>query len=86
MTPSAGTAAQPSMHPRRRSQPRFPLRSLAYVRLENNNGGIIRDLTESGIALQAVSPLKPGDDVALRFDLFSPRVRIESRERCVIGC
>jgi hypothetical protein len=81
MTPSAGTAAQPSMNPRRRSQPRFPLRSLAYVRLENNNGGIIRDLTESGIALQAVSPLKPGDDVVLHFDLFSPRVRIESRAR-----
>ena len=81
MTPSAGTAAQPSTHPRRRSQPRFPLRSLAYVRLENHNGGIIRDLTESGIALQAVSPLQPGDEVALHFDLFSPRVRIESRAR-----
>lgn len=81
MTPSAGTAAQPSTHPRRRRQPRFPLRSLAYVRLENHNGGIIRDLTESGIALQAVSPLQPGDEVALHFDLFSPRVRIESRAR-----
>ncbi len=81
MAPSAGTAAQPSMHPRRRRQPRFPLRSLAYVRLENNNGGIIRDLTESGIALQSVSPLQAGEEVALHFDLFSPRVRIESRAR-----
>jgi len=81
MTPSAGTAAQPSIHPRRRTQPRFRLHSLAYVRLENNNGGIIRDLTESGIALQAVSPLQPGEEVALNFDLFSPRVRIESRAR-----
>lgn len=81
MTPSAGTAAQPSSHPRRRCHPRFPLRSLTYVRLENNNGGIIRDLTESGVALQAVSPLKPGDEVALHFDLFSPRVRIEARAR-----
>ena len=81
MTPSAGTAVQPSMHPLRRRQPRFPLRSLAYVRLENNNGGIIRDLSESGIALQAVSPLQPGDEVGLHFDLFSPRVRIESRAR-----
>ena len=81
MTPSAGTAVQPSMHPLRRRQPRFPLRSLAYVRLENHNGGIIRDLTESGIALQAVSPLQPGDEVALHFDLFLPRVRIESRAR-----
>ena len=81
MTPSAGTAAQPSTHPRRRRQPRFPLHSLAYVRLENNNGGIIRDLTESGIAVQAVSPLQPGEEVALHFDLFSPRVRIHTRAR-----
>jgi hypothetical protein len=51
------------------------------VRLENNNGGIIRDLSESGIALQAVSPLQPGEEVGLHFDLFSPRVRVESRAR-----
>lgn len=81
MTPSAGTAAQLGTHPRRRSQPRFPLHSLAYVRLEHHNGGIIRDLTESGIALQAVSPLRPGEEVALNFDLFSPRVRIDTRAR-----
>jgi len=79
MTPFAGAAAQPSLHPRRRGQPRFPLHSLAYVRLESNNGGIIRDLTESGIALQAVSPLQPGEEVGLHFDLFSPRVRINTR-------
>jgi hypothetical protein len=81
MTPSAGAAAQASAHPRRRRQPRFPLHSLAYVRLEHSNGGIIRDLTESGIAVQAVSPLKPGEEVALHFDLFSPRVRINTRAR-----
>ena len=81
MTPSAGTAVQPSTHPRRRRHPRFPLRSLAYVRLDQNNGGIIRDLTESGIALQAVSPLQPGQQVALHFDLFSARVRIDTQAR-----
>lgn len=81
MTPSAGTAVRPAIHPRRRRQPRFPLHSLAYVRLENNNGGIIRDLNESGIALQAVSPLQLGEEVGLHFDLFSPRVRVESRAR-----
>jgi hypothetical protein len=81
MTPSAGTAVQPSIHPRRRRQPRFPLHSLAYVRLQNNNGGIIRDVTESGIALQAVSPLQAGEEVGVHFDLFSPRVRVESRAR-----
>ena len=57
------------------------MRSLAYVRLDEQNGGIIRDLTESGIAIQAVSQLRPGDEFPLRFDLFSPRVRIETRGR-----
>ncbi len=81
MTPSAGTAAQVRDHPRRRAQPRFPMRSLAYVRLDQQNGGIIRDLTESGITVQAVTQLRPGDEVPLRLDLFSPRVRIETRGR-----
>src|SRR5258708_17597531 len=81
MTPSAGTATHASAHLRRRAQPRFPMRSLAYVRLDEQNGGIIRDLTESGIAIQAVSQLRPGDEFPLRFDLFSPRVRIETRGR-----
>src|SRR5436189_87576 len=74
-------AATATTHLRRRGHPRFPLRSLAYVRLENNNGGIIRDLTQSGIALQAVTPLHPGEELSLRFDLFYPRVRIEASGR-----
>jgi PilZ domain len=57
------------------------MRSLAYVRLDEQNGGIIRDLTDSGIAVQAVAHLRPGDEFPLRFDLFSPRVRIETRGR-----
>jgi len=64
-------------HPRRRSLPRYTLRSLAYVKLDHANGGIIRDVTERGVALQAVSPLSPGAVLMLRFDLLSPRVRIE---------
>lgn len=67
--------------PRRRQHPRITLRSLAYVRLDQANGGIIRDLTESGIAIQAVGPLYPGQEMILRFDLLSPRVRIETHGR-----
>jgi hypothetical protein len=67
--------------PRRRRHPRLTLRSLAYVRLDDGNGGIIRDLTESGIAIQAVARLRPGQEVILRFELLSPRVRVESRGR-----
>ena len=64
-------------HPRRRSLPRYTLRSLAYVKLDHANGGIIRDISERGVALQAVTPLSPGAVLMLRFDLLSPRVRIE---------
>jgi hypothetical protein len=78
MTPSAGTAVQAAMQLRRRAQLRFPMRSLAYVRLDQNNGGVIRDLTENGMALQAVMPLRPGDQLPLRFELFSPRVKVET--------
>jgi len=67
------------MSPRRRRYPRQTLRTLAYVTLDNENGGIIRDLTESGIAVQVVAPLRAGQEVTLRFDLMSPRVRIEGR-------
>jgi hypothetical protein len=67
--------------PRRRRCPRQTLRSLAYVTLDLGNGGIIRDLTESGIAVQAVAALRPDQEVSLRFDLLSPRVRVETRGR-----
>ena len=65
-------------HPLRRLHPRYPLRSLAYVRLDQGNGGIIRDLTESGIAIQSVAPLRADTQIKLSFDLLSPRVHIET--------
>jgi hypothetical protein len=54
---------------------------LAYVNLDQGNGGIIRDLTDSGIAVHAVAALRPEQEVSLRFDLLSPRVRVETRGR-----
>jgi PilZ domain-containing protein len=65
----------------RRRYPRYPLRSLSYVKLDQTNGGIIRDLTESGIAIQAVAPLQPDREVRIAFDLISPRVRVETFAR-----
>src|SRR5216683_5990692 len=67
--------------PRRRRYPRQALRSLAYVKLDQGNGGIIRDLTESGMAIQAVGRLQAGQELDLRFDLISPRVRVDARGR-----
>lgn len=67
--------------PRRRRCPRQTLRTLAYVNLNEGNGGIIRDISETGLAVQAVGALRAGQEVSLRFDLFSPKVRVETRGR-----
>ena len=75
------TFPEAELAPRRRQYPRYTLRSLAYVKLDQGNGGIVRDLTESGIAIQAVAPMQPGQEISLRFDLLSPRVRVETRGR-----
>jgi hypothetical protein len=75
------TFPEAELAPRRRQYPRYTLRSLAYVKLDQRNGGIVRDLTESGIAIQAVAPMQPGQEISLRFDLLSPRVRVETRGR-----
>jgi hypothetical protein len=73
--------SEPQLHPRRRHYPRQTLRSLAYVTLDEGNGGIIRDLTESGMAVQAVGRLHPGQEVSIRFEVLSPRVRVDARGR-----
>src|SRR5258708_3312197 len=75
--------AEPEVLARRRAYPRQPLRSLAYVRLDEANGGIIRDLTESGMAVRAVGALRLDQEVGIRFDLLSPRVRVDARGRVV---
>ena len=69
------------MHPLRRHHPRCTLRSLAYVKLDHSNGGIIRDLTETGMAIHAVAPLRPDEAVNAVFELPSPRVRVNVKGR-----
>ena len=76
-----GSKSQP--YPLRRDHPRYALRSLVYVKLDHANGGIIRDLAESGVAIQAVAQLRPDDAVKISFELPSPRVRIQVMGRVV---
>lgn len=83
MDQSAGTALRIAPHPRRRVQPRHALRSLVYIRFNEHNGGVVRDLTTCGMAIQAVMPLNPGDELIMRFDLLSPRLRVEAYGRVV---
>ena len=60
---------------------RHQIQTLAYVNLDQSNGGIIRNLGDSGMAIQAVAPLYVNQQVFLRFDLANPRVRLEATGR-----
>lgn len=56
---------------------RHPLWTVAYVRIDHANGGIIRNLSDSGMAIQAVGRLHPEQVVHLRFELIRPRAKFE---------
>jgi PilZ domain len=79
---AAAVARALSLLPGRRLHHRQRVPGLAYVNLDGtDNGGIIRDLSESGMAIQAVNPLLLNQQVRLRFDLPRPRVHIETQGR-----
>ena len=58
---------------------RHPIPSLVYVTLDEGNGGIVRNLSQHGAAIQAVAALRPGQSVRMRFDLLNPRTRFDVR-------
>jgi len=61
-----------------RCRPRQKIHTLVYINLNQGNGGIVRDLSENGIAVQAVARLRQHQQVYLRFELLSPRTRVEA--------
>jgi hypothetical protein len=67
--------------PGRRLYYRQKVSTLAYVNLDHTNGGIVRDLSEAGLAIQAVSPLRLNQQVQLRFLLLRPRLQVETQAR-----
>lgn len=67
--------------PRRPRPYRHGIHRLAYVNVDHGNGGIIRNLSATGIALQAVAPLGVNQQVHIRFELMSPRVRVDALGR-----
>ena len=62
-----------------RTQYRHELHTLTYVTLDQANGGIVRNLSDGGIGVQAVAAPRPQQQLRLRFELRRPRVRIETR-------
>jgi hypothetical protein len=61
-----------------RTHYRHELRTLTYVTLDEGNGGIVRNLSHEGVAVQAVGALRPRQLVRLRFELRFPRLRVET--------
>lgn len=61
-----------------RTQHRHPLHTLIYVTVDEGNGGIIRNLSHEGLSVQAVARLRPEQRVRLRFELKSPRVKVDA--------
>jgi len=61
----------------RRTSLRQPVHSLAYVNLSQGNGGVILDLSETGVSLHAVKPLgRSKDPVSMEFHLLETGSRV----------
>lgn len=81
---SGGIATSPAPETprqRRRLHYRHPIQSLVYVTLDDGNGGIIRNLSQEGAAIQAVAALYPSQTLRMRFDLLNPRIRVDLHAR-----
>src|SRR6266446_5863348 len=61
-----------------RTHYRHERRTLTYVTLDEANGGIVRNLSHEGVAVQAVAPLRQEQRVRLRFELRFPRLRVDA--------
>lgn len=57
---------------------RHDLRSLTYVTLDQGNGGVLRNLTHDGVAVQAVAAVHPSQKLRVRFELAHPRLRVDT--------
>src|SRR5580704_16232238 len=68
----------------RRAHPRQRIRSLAYVHLGESNGGIVLNVSEGGIAVQAAEALDAGESpLAMRIEIPRSRKRLEVRGEIV---
>ena len=83
VTASGETAPVLSQPRRQRRYHRQRVHNLVYVNVDEANGGIIRNLGETGLAIQVVGALRPNQRIQLRFELLNPRARIEAAARVV---
>lgn len=77
----ASSATVQSSPANRRVAYRQKLRSLAYIRVDSGNDGVLRDISTAGIAVQVLSKLRADQTVHVRLDLADPRTRFEADAR-----
>jgi hypothetical protein len=80
-TGSASAGTLEAVAPDRRRHHRQKLRNLAYVKLDSNNGGILLDIGQAGMATHVLAPLRLDQPVHLRVDLADPRLHLEAEGR-----
>jgi hypothetical protein len=66
-----------------RARHRQNLHTLAYVTIDDANGGIVRNLNHRGVAIQAVTALRVHQRVRVRFEMRHPRVRVDCQGEVV---
>ncbi|MGH9508630.1 MAG: PilZ domain-containing protein [Terriglobales bacterium] len=68
----------------RRQSLRQPVHSLAYVNLSQGNGGVVLDLSETGVSLHSVKPLgRSKDPVNMEFLLLETGSRVQTQGEVV---
>src|SRR5579863_9186767 len=67
--------------PDRRVHSRQPIKTLAYVALDEGNGGIILNISEGGFSVQAVTSLMDDLLPGVRFQLSESEAWIEANAR-----
>lgn len=77
---SKATTTQPGAERRRSRRRPIVDEQIIPVTFEGDNGGLVLDLGENGVAVQAVSPLQPGRTTEMAFLLPETRVSI-----CAVG-
>jgi periplasmic protein TonB len=65
----------------RRQQSRHPARSLAYLDIGEGNGGIVLNVGEGGVAIQAVTPLEGDSLFGLRVQIPKSTKKLETNGR-----
>jgi Tfp pilus assembly protein PilZ len=67
----------------RRAHPRQRIHSLSYVKIGDGNGGIVLNISEGGISVQAAAVLEAGETLPISLEIPKVRNRVEVQAEIV---